>query len=400
MIAVRAGAFIDGTGRDPRGATTIVIADGVIEHIGDAPRGADVLDATHLTVLPGLIDCHVHLGISTFNVQDRLMTPPSLVTAQTLVNARETLSAGVTTVRDGGGTPRGVKMAVERGLFPGPRMRLSVGALSQTGGHGDQLMPMGVQLRTGDTERPLAIVDGVDNVRRGVRELLRAGADQIKVLTSGGVMSPSDEPTATGFAPDEIAAIVYEAHAAGKTVMAHAHATQGIKNAVSAGIESVEHGVYIDEEACAEMARRGTYLVPTLSGLPWTVRRAEQDPTSMPVYALRKARELIGLHQRAFRMALDMGVTIAMGTDTGIGPHGANAEELAFMVEAGMTPMQAIVASTRTAASCIGLGHLVGTLAPGMRADLIGVRGDPLVEPGLFRDRARVQLVMKDGVRV
>ncbi|MFN2520254.1 MAG: amidohydrolase family protein, partial [Candidatus Limnocylindria bacterium] len=185
--AIRAGAVIDGTGGDPVRPAWVIIADGRIERIaGERPRDAEVIDASELTILPGLIDSHVHLGITTFNAQEKLLTPSSLVTAQALFNARATLEAGITTVRDGGGTPRGVRLAVDRGLFPGPRMRLSVGALSQTGGHGDQLMPMGVVMRLPvDAERPMAVVDGVDAVRRGTRELLRAGADQIKVLTSG-----------------------------------------------------------------------------------------------------------------------------------------------------------------------------------------------------------------------
>ena len=164
-------------------------------------------------------------------------------------------------MRDAAGTPRGVKMAIDQGLFPGPRVRIAVSALSQTGGHGDSIMPNGANVRPTNSEMPHTVVDGVEGVRRAAREVLRAGADQIKVHTSGGVMSPNDEPGATGFSPDEIAAIVYEARAAGKTVMAHAQATQGIKNAVLGGIHSIEHGIYLDEEVIEEMKRRGTLLV-------------------------------------------------------------------------------------------------------------------------------------------
>ncbi len=398
--AIQAGVLIDGTGADPIRDAVVVIDEGVIMSIGvKAPRGATVIDATGLTVLPGLIDCHVHIGISTLGIEQRVLTPPSLVVARALLNAGATLRAGFTTVRDGGGAARGVKMAIDGGLFPGPRMRISVGALSQTGGHGDHFMPSGVRLRIEDPERPLTIVDGVDAVRRGTRELLRAGADQIKILTSGGVLSPSDEPAASGFSPEEIAAAVYEAHAAGKTLMAHAIATQGIKNAVRAGVESIEHGIFIDEEACLEMRERGTYLVPTLSAVPWILRLGEKDPTSMPEYARRKAPALVETHRRAFEMALSLGVPIAMGTDTGVGPHGTNAEELSLMVRYGMTPMQAIVAATRTAAACVRLADQIGTLEPGKRADLIGVRGDPLADIGVLAEPGRLELVMKDGTR-
>lgn len=401
-VAIRTAVLIDGSGADPlRNAVVVVDDDGVITEIArDVPKGAAVIDASELTVLPGLIDCHVHLGSNAESIQQRLLVPLSLGVAQTLVNARTTLEAGFTTVRDAGGTPKGVKLAIERGLFPGPRMRIAVGALSQTGGHGDTLMPSGTQLRVSDPEHPVTVVDGADNVRRATRELLRAGADQIKTMTSGGVLSPNDEPTATGFSPEEIAAIVYEAHAAGKTVMSHAQATQGIRNAVLGGIESIEHGIYLDEETALEMKKRGTYLVATLIAPLWVLRRAKTDPASIPPYAKRKAEEVVAVHQRAFRMAVDLGVPIAMGTDTGVGPHGTNAEEIALMVEHGMTPMQAIVATTKTAAECSRVGHLVGTVVPGKRADLIGVRGDPLSEIALFKDPKRIELVVKDGVRV
>lgn len=399
ITAVRAATLIDGTGAEPVRGRFIVIEDGVITQIAaDPPKGAEVTDAGDLVILPGLIDCHVHLAVSQDTIQERLLTPLSFNTAMALVAARTTLEAGFTTVRDAGFTTRGVKMAVERGLFPGPRMRIAVTPLSQTGGHGDSMTPSGVNMWPGDPERPQGVVDGIDGVRRATREVLRAGADQIKIMTSGGVLSPNDEPGATGFSPEEIAAIVYEAHAAGKTVMSHAQATQGIKNAVLAGVESIEHGIYLDEEACAQMKQRGTYLVATLIAPLWVLRRAEKDPASIPPYAVRKSKEVIDAHRQAFRMAVETGVKIALGTDTGVGPHGTNAEEIAIMVENGMTPMQAIVASTKTAAECARVDKLVGTIEPGKRADLVGVRGDPLANIALFRDPASVAFVMKDGV--
>src|SRR5215207_5688374 len=373
--AVRCGTLIDGTGAEPvRGATLVFEGDTIVrvDRSGDVPRDAEVVDAGHLTVMPGMIDCHVHLASSTWSLQERLLTPYSLTIAHALNHARITLEAGFTSVRDASGTPRGVKQAIEQGLFPGPRLRIAVSALSQTGGHGDATMPNGANIRPA-TELPHTVVDGIDGVRRAAREVLRAGADQIKVHTSGGVMSPNDEPGATGFSPDEIAALVYEANAAGKTVMAHAQATQGIKNAVQGGIHSIEHGIYLNEEVVDEMKRRGTFLVATLVAPLWVVRRAEKDPSSVPPYALRKAREVTADHQASFRLAVERGVRIAMGTDTGVGPHGTNAEELQRMVEGGMTAMQTIVATTRTAAECMGLAQLTGTLQPGKRADIVAV---------------------------
>jgi imidazolonepropionase-like amidohydrolase len=397
--AIRCGTLIDGTGAEPvRGATIVFEGDTItaIARDGEAPRGADLIDAGHLTIMPGMIDCHVHLGSSTWGVQERLLTPFSLIVAHALNHARVTLEAGFTSVRDAAGTPRGVKMALDQGLFPGPKVRIAVSALSQTGGHGDSVMPNGANIRP-VSELPHTVVDGVEGVRRAAREVLRAGADQIKVHTSGGVMSPNDEPGATGFSPDEIAAIVYEAKAAGKTVMAHAQATQGIKNAVLGGISSIEHGIFLDEEVVEEMKRRGTWLVPTLVAPLWVVRRAEKDPSSVPPYALRKAREVMAAHQASFRLAVERGVRIAMGTDTGVGPHGSNAEELQRMVEGGMTPMQAIVATTKSAAECARIAHLTGTLEVGKRADVLGVEGDPLADIRILQDREKLSLILRDG---
>jgi imidazolonepropionase-like amidohydrolase len=398
--AIRCGTLIDGTGNDPlRGATLVFEGDSIvgIDRSGGAPRDADVIDAEHLTVMPGMIDCHVHFASqSSWGIQERLLTPYSLLIAHALNNARITLEAGFTSVRDAAGTPRGVKLAIEQGLFPGPRMRIAVSALSQTGGHGDSTMPNGANIRP-SIEMPMTVVDGVEGVRRATREVLRAGADQIKVHTSGGVMSPNDEPGATGFSPDEIAALVYEARAAGKTVMAHAQATQGIKNAVLGGIHSIEHGIYLDDETIEAMKQRGTFFVPTLVAPLWVLRRAEKDPASVPPYAVRKAKEVLADHKRSFQIAVDCGVKIAMGTDTGVGPHGTNAEELQRMVEGGMSPMQAIVATTRTAAECSRLSHLTGTLEVGKRADLLGVDGDPLADISLLQDKDRLHLIVKDG---
>ncbi len=398
--AIRCGTLIDGTGTDPLRGATLVFEGNTLTGVnrdGEVPRDAEVIDAGHLTVMPGMIDCHVHLASqSSWGLQERLLTPYSLLIAHALNNARITLEAGFTSVRDAAGTPRGVKAAIDQGLFPGPRMRIAVSALSQTGGHGDSTMPNGANIRP-SIEMPMTVVDGIEGVRRATREVLRAGADQIKVHTSGGVMSPNDEPGATGFSPDEIGALVYEARAAGKTVMAHAQATQGIKNAVLGGIDSIEHGIYLDEETIEAMKQRGTYLVATLVAPLWVLRRAEKDPSSVPPYAVRKAKEVLGDHKRSFQLAVERGVRIAMGTDTGVGPHGTNAEELQRMVEGGMTPMQAIVATTKTAAECTRIGHLTGTLEIGKRADVLGVDGDPLADISLLQDKDKLHLIVKDG---
>jgi imidazolonepropionase-like amidohydrolase len=402
MTTVITGAtLIDGSGTEPLRNASVVIEGERIVAAGagiDPPRDAEMIDAAGMTLMPGMIDCHVHLTSNADSLQERMLTPYSLQIAQAFTNARLTLDCGFTTVRDAGGTPRGVKMAIDRGMFPGPRLRIAVAALSQTGGHGDSTMPSGAITRIGDPEHPNWVVDGVEDVRKATREILRAGADQIKVHTSGGVMSPNDEPGATGFSPDEIAVIVYEARAAGKTVMAHAQAEQGIRNAVLGGIASIEHGIYLEDDVIEEMKRRGTYLVATLVAPVWVIRRSERDPGSVPPYAVRKSLEVKTAHHDSFKRAYAAGVPIAMGTDTGVGPHGSNAEELAFMVEAGMTPMEALVATTKTAAECSRVGHAVGTIEVGKFADLLLVDGDPLTDIAVLQNREKLALIMKGGI--
>ncbi len=401
MTAIAGATMIDGTGAAPIVGATIIIEEGRIVRAGarlDVPRDAEVFDAAGRTVMPGLIDCHVHLLFQPASLQERLLTPPTLQVFYGARNAAETLNAGVTTVRDAGGTPQGFKMACERGLIPGPRMKIAVSILSQSGGHGDATMPSGVRTRAPwGPEFPENIADGPVEVRKAAREMLRAGADFIKLCSTGGVLSPADEPGHTQFSPAEIDVMVAEARAAGKTCMAHAQGTEGIKNAVRAGVESIEHGIYLDDDVIEEMKQRATFLVPTLVAPMWVIRNAEKSPGSVLPQALRKTHEVIEHHRASFSRAAQAGVRIAMGTDSGVGPHGHNAEELERMVEGGMTPMQAIVAATKTASECIHMSGEVGTLEPGKLADLLVVDGDPLADVKVLQDRARLALIMQGG---
>ncbi len=399
-LAITNATLIDGTGADPARSATIVIEGDRIERCGpgiEPPRGAEVIDVGGRTVMPGLIDAHVHFMSRPASMQERALTSLSLSLFIAARHARETLEAGVTTVRDAGGSPQGLKSAIDQGLIRGPRMRIAVGALSQTGGHGDGTMPVGFRMRNQAPEWPETLVDGPEEVRKATRALLRAGADFIKLHATGGVMSPSDEPGHTQFSPEEIEVMVKTAAAAGKTCMAHAQGTPGIKNAVRAGVESIEHGIWLDDEVMDEMKKRGTFLVPTLVAPLWVLRRNEKQPGSVLPQSVRKTHEVIGAHKASFTHAVEAGVRVAMGTDSGVGEHGYNAEELQRMVEGGMTPMQAIVASTKTASECVHMVRDVGTLEAGKYADLLIVDGDPLADIKVLQDRDCLKSIMKGG---
>jgi imidazolonepropionase-like amidohydrolase len=396
--------LIDGTGRDPVSNAAIVVEAGRIRAVGartsvTLPQGAAVIEAEGMTLLPGLIDCHVHLAMRAgMALADRVMTPPSLNLLYAVPNSRATLEAGITTVRDAGGTPAGVKMAVERGLFPGPRMLVAITILSQTGGHADGYMPSCVDLRLGHfPDVPHSVVDGVDEMRKKVREILRAGADWIKLCTSGGVLSTADDPASPQFTVEEISAAVYEASTHFKRAMAHAQSTIGIKNALKAGIASIEHGIWLDDEAIDMMKARGVYLVPTLVAPRDVITFAEANPGALPEVVVNKARSVVADHSASIRKAIQAGVKVAMGTDSGVGPHGRNARELGLMVEHGMTPMQSIVASTSEAAKLLHLDNEVGTLEEGKLADLLLVEGNLLANITAVEDQSKLALVMKGG---
>jgi imidazolonepropionase-like amidohydrolase len=274
-------------------------------------------------------------------------------------------------------------------------MQISIGMLSQTGGHGDGWTVCGADVATFPPHpgRPRTIVDGPDEMRRTVRELLRAGADVLKVATSGGVLSPRDDPAHPHFRPAELAVLVEEADAAGVAVMAHAQSTEGIKAAVRAGIRSIEHGIFLDEEAVDLMLERGTWLVPTLSA-PRAVLAAVAGGARLPEAIVAKAAAVQQVHEDSVRRAVQAGVRVAMGTDTGVGQHGTNLGELALMADCGMTPAQVWRATTLGAAELLRVDHGFGSLEPGKVADLVVLDGDWRDLTGLA---GRVREVYRDG---
>jgi imidazolonepropionase-like amidohydrolase len=395
-IVVRGGRVFDGTGRDPAPAD-IAIEDGRIIDVGSGLDADEAVDVAGRTVLPGLFDCHTHVCISDVDPVKRALAPFSYQFFEASQNLEATLRSGITTIRDAGGADLGIKQAVADGLILGPRMQISVIALSQTGGHGDEWLPSGDQLRLfiEHPGRPSGIVDGPDEMRRKVRELKRMGADVIKVNTSGGVLSPRDDPRHAHFRPAELEVLVEEATAAGIFVMAHAQGADGIKNAVRAGIRSIEHGIFLDDEGIELMKERGTWLVPTLVA-PQGVLDAFDAGAPLAPAVVDKARSVVAVHRAAFRRAVEAGVRIAMGTDSGITPHGRNLRELQLMIDGGMAPAAALEATTRSAAELLGLDDVLGTIEPGKLADLVVVQGDPYEFSSLGD---RVEQVWKAGVR-
>lgn len=395
MIALEADRMIDGRGGLPVEPAVVVVAG---EHITAAgspaqikvPEGAKRIALGARTLLPGLIDAHVHLkGWRSSNPNDILITPHPLAALRAAADCRRLLHAGFTTVRDCGGClgPH-LRDAIAAGEIPGPRILTAYRGLSQTGR---------VETVTWAADiRPLRQeVDGVDDCRRVVREQIGLGADLIKVSITGRVYAPQSDPGQTAYTLEEIRAVVDEAHRMGRLVAAHAQATQGIKNGILAGVDSIEHGIYLDEEACELMRERNTALVPTLAYFHRIATLGENHGS--PAYAVRKAKDVVEAHMKSFALALRMKLRIGMGTDfegSPLFPHGENGMEFELMVQGGMSAGDVIVAATATNAAILGIEEKLGTIEAGKIADLITVPGNPLKEISLLR---RVDFVMQRG---
>jgi imidazolonepropionase-like amidohydrolase len=388
QLLLRNATVFDGTGAPPRSGLDVLVEGDRIAAVGSdlaARADAEALDLAGRTLMPGLIDCHVHLTFMGDPDEVSPATPVPVLAWNAAANARRTLEAGVTAVRDLGAREAVailLRDAVAAGRLPGPHIRAAGAAICMTGGHGWWI---GRQ------------ADGADEVRKAVREQLRAGADCIKLIATGGVMTPGVDPRSPQLTEEELRAGVEEAHKAFRKVGSHAQATAGIKNAVRAGVDSIEHGIYLDDEAIAEMKARGTFLVPTLVA-PENISR-HGVRAGIPAYMVEKSDRAREAHRESFRQAVRAGVRIAMGTDAGtpFNRHGANAEEIALMVECGLPPRDALVAATRNAAELLDMLDDAGTIAPGKRADLLIVDGDPLADVRVLCDPARITAVLKAG---
>ncbi|MCC2654572.1 MAG: amidohydrolase family protein [Microvirga sp.] len=399
-LALSGATILDGLGGAPVvGHSVLVRGDRIVAVLpeGQVPEDASRLDLTGKTILPGLIDAHVHLlGQRTMDNRDMTFIGEGLRAARATADLGRLLAAGITTVRDCGSfTALALKQAVAEGSVPGPRIVACGRFIERTGGADDApYMPVAWAQEGGPWGPRLA--DGPDEIRKAVREQLRTGADWIKTCTTGAVTTQeSSRPDLLEWSEEEITTLVEEAHRLGARVAVHAHANAGIKLAIDANADTIEHGTYLDEETARCMAARGMYLVPTHFVLNQLVERGAEFGT--PTWVLGKAREVMTAQQDSFEAALRHGVPIAMGTDIGgqdLLPHGRNAEELALLVTGGMSTSDAIVAATLGAANCIGLEREIGSIEAGKVADLIAVEGDPLGDITLTQ---RVEFVMKSG---
>jgi imidazolonepropionase-like amidohydrolase len=394
LVAIRAGRLIDGLGGAPLSNAIVLIEGDRIRSVGtdlDIPSRAKVIDLSRMTVLPGLIDCHTHITTAPGEASELRR---SFLDAAILAPgyAKATLEAGFTTVRDVG-APQFVDVAlrdaIDRGDIPGPRILAATMPISATGGHGDLngLSPF-VEVHGFS-----GIADGIDEIRRKVRFEVKYGADVIKVMATAGAMSEEESVDAALYTQEELDALVDEARAWGRRVAAHAHGAEGIKRAVRAGVATIDHGTFLDEEGARLMVEHGTYLVKDSYEDRWFLERA--PGWGYPPIILEKLAKIVEGHEAAFLLAMKHGVKIAFGTDAGMIPHGENAKQFRDYVEWGMKPMDAILTATRNAADALGWGNRVGAIAPGLLADIIAVEGDPLRD---ITELERVRFVMKGGV--
>jgi imidazolonepropionase-like amidohydrolase len=392
------GVVFDGTGAPPAQAD-VVVEDGRIAEVGPGLDGDENVDATGCALLPGLFDCHIHVALRNDDLDEVAVMhrPFSYRFFRIPETLRWILELGITTVRDASGADAGLRQAVEDGTLVGPRMQVSVQMIGMTGGHSDAWLPSGAIGSWGVTYpgMPDGVCDGGEGVRARVREMVRAGADVIKIASSGGYLSPFDDPKLPHFSESEVEAIVETAADLGRWVMSHAHGAEGIKRAVRAGVRSIDHGTFLDDEGVELMLERGTWLVSTLTAGDTTDTMAADPRIPEPVR--EKLRTLGRPELEAFRRAAEAGVKVAMGTDCPVAPHGTNLRELVLMSENGYTPSQALVAATSSAAELMGLQDQLGTLEPGKRADVVVLEGDPFDFEKL---PDRIRSVYKDGLRV
>jgi imidazolonepropionase-like amidohydrolase len=400
---IKNGTLINGTGGTPIKDAAVLIKDHIISAIGSEEsikipdKNVNIVDAKGGFILPGFIDAHVHLMTDGFGREETIYTPLSLYFYNVIERMQRTLNAGVTTVRDAGLADVGVKLAVEKGIIIGPRMQISVAPLSITGGHFDFMLNSGFDIKPTYPGYPDGIADGPEEVRKAVRKIMRAGAEVIKVMVTGGIISANDHPEYPQFTPEELNVIVEEAGYRNLQVFAHAHGKQGLINAVNAGMDSIEHGTCIDDECIGLMLSKGTYLVPTLIAMKINKERALDEASDIPEWSREDSIRMEGVHEKNIKNAYKSGVKIVMGTDSGVVPHGRNLEELGYLVDIGMDPMEAIIAGTKRAAESLGWIDKIGTLEENKLADLVISKQNPLKHIKSLGNPDNILMVIKDG---
>ena len=402
-IVIHAGKLLDRPGKEPRREATVIIREGKIAAVQDGfakvPEGAMLIDLRDRFVLPGLIDCHVHLDSDRAGIEGQLasVTDNVAISAyEAAWNARKTLDAGFTTVRNlgsGDGVTLALREAIAKGWAAGPRIVDAGSGISTTSGHMDPTLGYRDELHS-VLEQNQTTCDGADDCRRAVRKQISRGVDVIKLATTAGVNSRIGLGLGAQMFDDEAKAAVEAAHLYGKKVAVHAHGADGIKMALRAGADSIEHGTLIDDEALKLFRSSGAFYVPTLSTVNGYLERIAANPDAYAPEVRKKIDWRIGITGEALRKAVPAGVKIAFGTDAGVSKHGRNADEFELMVKHGMTPATAIHAATANAADLLGLADQIGSLEPGKRADIIAVAGDPLSDVTLLK---KIGFVMKDG---
>jgi len=401
-LVLKNAVVIDGTGGDPIVNGAVVLEGERIKEVfrgpaGQLPSDTQIIDCRNQTLLPGLIDGHVHLGAVDANIMEQQrLYHPSMLVIRTLKVIQEALDQGFTTVRDAGGADAGYREAQRQGLIPGPRIFVSGCALSQTGGHGDFRLPTEVRSPSQDLAGVATrVCDGVDEVRRGAREQLRRGADFVKVMGGGGCMSPSDEIDTSQYSPEELRAAVFEAEAVGTYVAAHVYSSRSIRNCVSAGIRTLEHGNLMDESAAKAIKDAGAFLVPTLVTYEMISRMGKS--LGIPDNNVRKINEARDQGLQALAIAKKLGVKIASGSDL-LGPmQRYKGMELELKARV-LGPMGAIVATTKTNAELLKKEKDLGTIEAGKLADLILVQGDPLKDITVFQQyQEKITLIIQGG---
>ena len=393
--------LLDCTGADPQPGMAVVVEGQRIRDIVRAgtARASDatVLDLRGHTLMPGLIDAHVHLcAVEANPAEQHRQVPPSMVAVKAVRRIEQTLMQGFTTVRDAGGADFGFREAVANGIISGPRIKVSGNHIYQTGGHGDKRRPAEICCPVCTTDVGLVgvLADGPDEMRKAVREELRRHADQIKLMCSGGAMSPGDELDIAQFSIAEISTAVEEARAAHRYVMAHAYSGAAIKNAVAAGVRSIEHGNLMDEEAADAMKAAGTYLVPTMITYESIWRHGKEF--GIPPFQLEKIAAARETAVASLELAKRKGLKIGLGSDLLGAMFKYQPHELELQGQV-QTPMEVLLSATRINAEILRMDKQIGTVEPGKLADLLVVRGDPLKSLAVFQDADKVALIMKDG---